>query len=102
MSPTISCIGRSTCRLGTQRFLALYLLGHGVVKLWLIVGLLRERLWYYPVALVVFALFIVYQLYRFSFTHSVWLLLISVVDVVVIGLTWHEYRYLHRSKAQPQ
>lgn len=79
---------------GAQSFLAIYLLAHGVIKLWLIIGLLRKKLWYYPVALVVFALFIVYQLYRYSFTHSVWLLLITALDVIVIVLTWHEYRYL--------
>jgi uncharacterized membrane protein len=78
----------------TQRFVVAYLLSHGAVKLWLIVGLLRRRIWYYPVALIVFGLFIFYQLYRFSFTHSLWLLVITMVDVVVIGLTWHEYRYL--------
>lgn len=79
-----------------QHFTAAYLLGHGVVKLWLIIGLLRERLWYYPVALVAFALFIAYQLYRYQITHSVWLLLLTVLDIVVIGLTWHEWRYLRR------
>ena len=84
----------------TEWFMALYLLSHGVIKLWLIVGLMRERLWYYPVALIVFGLFIVYQLYRFSFTHSAWLLLITAVDVVVVGLTWHEYRYLRRLRVQ--
>jgi uncharacterized membrane protein len=85
--------------LGTQHFMALYLLSHGIVKLWLVIGLIRQRLWYYPVALVVFGLFIVYQLYRYSLTHSVWLLLITGVDVVVVGLTWHEYRYLRRLKS---
>jgi len=35
-----------------------------------------------------------YQLYRFSFTQSVCLLLITLVDVIVIALTWHEYKYL--------
>ncbi|MDE2078936.1 MAG: DUF2127 domain-containing protein [Patescibacteria group bacterium] len=82
---------------GTQEFAAIYLLGHGVIKLWLIIGLLRERLWYYPTALVVFGLFIVYQLYRYTFTHSIWLLLITVIDLVVIGLTWHEWGYLKGS-----
>lgn len=77
-----------------QNFAALYLLAHGVIKLWLIVGLLREKAWYYPTAIVIFALFIAYQLYRYPFTHSVWLLLISALDFVVIGLTWHEYRFL--------
>ena len=81
----------------TQKFAALYLLGHGVIKLWLIVGLLRRRLWYYPVAMIVFALFIAYQLYRYTFTHSMWLLLITMLDLVVIALTWHEYRFLHGS-----
>jgi uncharacterized membrane protein len=79
---------------GTQRFVALYLLSHGVIKLWLIIGLLRQRLWYFPVSLFIFGLFILYQFYRFIFTHSLWLLLITTVDIVVIGLTWHEYRYL--------
>jgi uncharacterized membrane protein len=79
---------------GTQHFVAFYLLTHGAVKLWVIIGLLRERLWYYPVALVVFLLFIAYQIHRYTQTHSVSLLLITAVDLVVIGLTWHEYRYL--------
>src|SRR6516225_126299 len=57
--------------IGTQLFVALYLLSHGSIKLWLIIGLLRQKLWYYPTAILVFSLFIVYQLYRFSFTHSV-------------------------------
>lgn len=77
-----------------QKFAAVYLLLHGVLKLWLISGLLRRRLWYYPVSITVFALFIGYQIYRYTFTHSMWLLLITGVDIVVIVLTWHEYRYL--------
>lgn len=85
----------------TRHFTAFYLLAHGIVKLWLVVGLLRVRLWYYPTALVVFGLFVVYQLYRFSETHSLTLLFITAVDLVVIGLIWHEYRYLRRSRQDP-
>jgi len=77
-----------------QHFTAFYLLGHGIVKLFVIVGLLRQKLWYYPVGMVVFGLFIVYQLYQFSFTHSLWLIFVSALDAVVVLLTWHEYRYL--------
>ena len=36
--------------IGAQRFTASFLLSHGVVKLWLIIGLLRQKLWYYPLA----------------------------------------------------
>jgi uncharacterized membrane protein len=62
----------------------------------LIVGLLRNKLWYYPIAIVVFILFVAYQIFRFQITHSIWLLAITAVDAVVIVLTWHEYWYLRQ------
>lgn len=80
----------------SQNFTAFYLLSHGVIKLLLIIGLWQKKLGYYPAAIAVFGLFILYQAYRFSFTHSPALLLITVLDVVVIGLTWFEYQHLRR------
>ncbi|MFP3616230.1 DUF2127 domain-containing protein, partial [Paraburkholderia sp. SIMBA_050] len=73
--------------IGAQKFAAIYLVGHGIIKLWLIVGLLRQRLWYYPVSIIVFGLFISYQVYRYTFTQSVWLLLVTALDIVIIVLT---------------
>lgn len=89
--------------ISSQHFTSLYLLSHGIIKTFLIVGLLRERFWYYPLATIVFVLFILYQVFRFSVTHSLWLLVITLLDIIVIGLTWHEYRYLrrHRSAMSP-
>ena len=81
-----------------QHFTALYLVSHGAVKLLVIWGLLKEELWCYPIALVVFSLFIFYQLYRFTHTHSVWMLVLTAVDLLVIWLTWHEWRYLERTR----
>lgn len=83
--------------IGAQHFTAFFLVSHGVTKLWLIIGLLRQKLWYYPLAIVIFGLFIVYQLYRYSFTNSLWLLVLTAVDAAVIALTWHEYRYLRQA-----
>jgi len=88
--------GAQNLSAGSLRFVAFYLVSHGVIKLWLIIGLLRKKLWYYPTAMIVFGSFIIYQLYRFSFTHSLLLLFITGVDVIVIWLTWHEYKYLQR------
>lgn len=78
----------------SQHFTAVYLFGHGVIKLWLIAGLFRKRLGYYPAAMIVFGLFILYQLYRYSFTGSISLLLITGLDVIVIWLTMLEYKHL--------
>jgi uncharacterized membrane protein len=80
--------------IGGQRFAAFYLLSHGIVKTFLIVGLLRERLWYYPVSIAAFAGFAAYQMLRFTRTHSVWLLVLTIVDAIVIVLAWREYRML--------
>jgi len=82
--------------ISNQHFTAFYLLGHGVIKLWLIIGLWQKRPGYYPAALAVFSLFILYQMYQYVLTHSLLLLLITATDVIVIGLTWFEYRHLSR------
>lgn len=78
----------------SKHFAAFYLWSHGIIKLWLVIGLFRDRLWYYPTAIIIFGLFILYQLYRITFTHSIMLILITILDVAIIVLTWHEYRYL--------
>jgi|tagenome__1003787_1003787.scaffolds.fasta_scaffold20879751_2 uncharacterized membrane protein len=82
----------------SQHFTALYLLSHGAVKLVLIAGLLRGIVAIYPVAIAVFVIFIVYQLYRFTSTHSIWLLILTMLDMVVIWLTWQEYMYMQRRR----
>ena len=77
-------------------FFAFYLLSHGIVKLVLVYGLLKEKLWAYPASFVVFGAFIAYQLYRYSFTHEVSLILLSIFDLFVIALAVHEYRLLRK------
>ena len=77
---------------GTQLFAGVYLILHGVIKILLVAGLLRKKMWSYPVSLWVLGAFIVYQCYRYTFTHSVWLVLLTTLDVAVVGLIFHEYR----------
>jgi uncharacterized membrane protein len=79
-----------------HNFYALYLLSHGLIKAVLVTGLLREKLWAYPASFAVFSAFIAYQLYRYSFTHDVGLILLSIFDLFVIYLAVHEYRLLRK------
>ncbi len=76
----------------SQYFFGFYLLVHGLIKIVLIIALLKNKLWAYPAAITVFSLFILYELYRFYFTHSPWILAIIIFDVIVILLAIHEYR----------
>jgi uncharacterized membrane protein len=79
-----------------EHFMVFYLLSHGVSKLFLVIALLREKLWAYPIALAVFGAFILYQLYRFTFTNSIGLIALSLFDLVMVELIWLEYRALQR------
>ena len=83
----------------TQSFYAFYLVSHGLIKVVLVAGLLREKLIAYPLSLAALAGFIVYQIYRYSYTHSVGLIVLTVFDLVVIALVWHEWRLLRRHQA---
>ena len=78
----------------TKLFGALFLLTHGVVKILFAAGLLQNKLWAYPGAIGVFSLFILYQFYRLSYHYSAGLALITLIDIVVVILTWHEYRHI--------
>ena len=80
--------------IGDKTFAAFYLLSHGVIKIFLVAGLLRDKLWAYPASLTVLSLFIAYQLYRYTFSHSFALILLSIFDLLVIWLIWHEYRLI--------
>lgn len=82
-----------------KTFGALYLLFHGIVKVFLVAALLQRRRRAYPLAIAAFLLFLLYQLYRYSHTHAPELLVLSVLDMFVIMLTWLEYRRLRASDA---
>jgi len=76
----------------TKLFASGYLIVHGIIKVFLVAGLLRRRLWSYPVSLWFLAGFIAYQAYRFYFTHSFWMVLLTIVDLIVAFLIWREYQ----------
>ncbi len=85
--------------LSSKTFAAVYLLVHGAVKLFLVVGLLKNKHWAYPAALTVFGIFILYQIYRFAVAPSWPLILLTLFDLVVIWLIWQEYQFRKNFKS---
>ena len=77
--------------LDTKMFASLYLVAHGLVKIFLVYALWREKLWAFPIALWFIALFAAYQCYRFTHTHSMALLIFALLDVCVGWFIWREY-----------
>jgi uncharacterized membrane protein len=88
----------SQLSIASKEFYAFYLLSHGLIKLALVAGLLRGKLWSYPASLVALSLFMAYQVYRYSYTHSFGLLVLTVLDAVVMVLIWHEWNVVRRHK----
>jgi len=85
-----------------ELFIAIYLLTHGIIKIIIVTGLLRKKLWIHPLAIVVFSIFAAYQVYRYTHSHSVGLIIFTVFDIFIILLTWHEYRLLKELKTRDQ
>lgn len=84
--------------MNTTLFAGVYLLAHGLVKLFLVVGLLRGRQWAYPAALWFLAAFVLYQVYRILLTESLPLTALTAFDLVVMSLIWREYRFRKQAR----
>ena len=78
--------------ISAQTFGAFYLISHGVVKCILVILLWQKKLWAYPLTIASLVLFIVYQIYRCFVHMSVPLILLTVFDIIMIVLTFIEYK----------
>lgn len=81
-----------------QFFGGLYLLAHGVIKVCLVIGLLRNKSWAYPASITVLSFFMFYELVRSIQTHSIAILLLTIFDAIVVTLIWHEYRRIQQTR----
>jgi uncharacterized membrane protein len=77
-------------------FAAILLMVRGIIKLFVVAAILRKKLWAYPIAIIVFGLFVIYQMYYYFQGSSLFLIGLSILDIFVIALTVHEYSILLR------
>lgn len=73
-------------------FISFYLLSRGIIKLALVIGLLKNKLWAYPSSLIVLGLFIIYQCYQIATEHSGVIIALTLFDLVVMYFIWKEWR----------
>jgi len=93
----------ATQRLGdVKTFGAVYLCVYGLLKIILAGALLQGALWAYPTMIGYLLVFIGYQLYRYSISHAVGWLLLTVFDAGVAWLTWREYRTFPQAAQLPR
>ena len=73
---------------------SIYLLAHGVLKVLLVYGLLREKRWIFPIAFVVLGIFVGFEIARLMVTFSGLLLGALLFDLFVLTMVWRHFRRL--------
>jgi len=58
----------------------------------LVVLVLKDKLWAYPLMIALIGVFIVYQVYRLTYKVTFGLVFLTLFDLLVVWLTWREYR----------
>lgn len=80
-------------------FAAVYLLVHGIVKVVLVIAVLRGHTGAYPWMIGFLIAFVIYQVYELILHFTLGLTLLTLFDLLIIGLTFHEYRLRRRQAA---
>ena len=89
---------------GHHLFGILFLLTHGAVKVALVICLLRQKLWAYPLALIALTGFLAYQVYLLATQATFSMAFLTILDIAIIWLVWREWgqhgrRHLRRHAA---
>jgi uncharacterized membrane protein len=83
----------------TQILVAIYLIGHGLLKVILSYALLKRYYHLYPLVIAALLVFIAYQSYLVGRERSLIIAGVTLFDCVIAGLTYIEYR---RHQALPK
>jgi len=80
-------------------FASAFLLSHGLTKVLIVIALWRNKLWAYPLAIIVFGGFTAYEAYRYAYTHSFTIAMVTILDGAVAILACWEYRRQKRERS---
>jgi len=78
-----------------QTFAGIYLLVHAAINIGLFILLWQKKRWAFPVAGSILAVLAAYQIYLISQTHSIFLLFLTIVDVLILLLLRFEYKRIY-------
>lgn len=78
-------------------FLAFYFIFWGFLDVFLSICLLREKLWAFPLSVLLIGIFLLYELFRFSYTHSYILLGVILADLCILILILKEWNLIKKT-----
>jgi uncharacterized membrane protein len=83
--------GASSLVHASSRFIVIWLLVHGLLKLALAIELLRNKSWIFPVAAAILSGFVAYMTYKLVNHYSPWLLAFALFDLITVVLVLNEW-----------
>lgn len=76
-------------------FVAIYLLFWGITDVFLSTQLLANRLWAYPLSMILMSFFMTYEIFRLFHKPSPVLLTVILYDLLVLWFIWREYNKIN-------
>ena len=76
---------------GIKLFLAFYLCSHGIVNISMVYGIIKRPSYAYPISIVLFIGFMFYEANSYLLTSSLWLLMLTLFDILFLSLLFYEY-----------
>jgi uncharacterized membrane protein len=84
---------------GSAYLLGIYFLAHGFIKFSLVIALFKNKHWAYPVSILVFGGFVIYEFFQYLQNHSAWILAFAIIDLIIVFYSVFEWRrYIHRRR----
>ena len=77
----------------SHTFAILFLTTHAVIKLSIVIGLLKNFRWAYPFSAIALVAMILYQAVSLVLNFGFGMLLITLFDIFILWLIWHEYKH---------
>ena len=68
----------------------------GIIKAGLVIALWKKKIIFYPIAIIFFGLFVIYQVYRYFLEPSFILMVLTILDLIIIFLSYEEYKILKK------
>jgi uncharacterized membrane protein len=84
---------------GHNTFAVAFLITHGAVKVGLVACLLLNKLWAYPLGIVVLTLLLLVQLYQLIVGPTFGMAFLTVLDVIIIWLIGREWQQVKKRQA---
>ena len=81
-------------------FLAFHFIFWGIMDIILSWSMLKQKLWAFPLSLILMGMFMVYEIFRYTHTHATSLLVLLCIDAVISVFIYREYQRLKLQASQ--